>query len=346
MMELIPRRYLHETHRDRLRQLPYRAQQVALGLMLIALMLVPLTGNGYVIGLLTQAMIAVVGAIGLNFVIGFTGQIAIGQAAFMAIGAYTTTILSGKFGVPFLLALPAAGIMTALVSALVAAPTLRLRGFYLAIATFAVHFVVIMLLSRWSYVGSLTGIEVPRPQFAQRDASFFYFVLVVIAFLVHVAFNIERSFLGRAWGAIRDRDLAAAATGISVARYKLWSHAWSGFFVGIGGGLFASFLSYINPEHFPFFLTIQYLGMILVGGLGTVLGSIFGAVFMTLMPEGMRMIAASLSAHVSLPPTLLADAQLILFGVIIIGTLLYAPKGLFGLWQDTKLYFRTWPFRY
>ena len=345
-MQLIPKRYLREGHRDCLRMLPYRAQQVGLAVLLLVLLLLPQSGNGYVIGLLTQVLIAVVGAVGLNFIVGSAGQISIGQAAYMAIGGYTTAILVGKFNVPFLPALLAAGLITAFASALVAAPTLRLRGFYLAMATFAVHFMVIMLISRWSYVGSQSGIDVPRPSFAQGDTRFFYVTLAVTALLVQIAFNIERSFLGRAWGAIRDRDLAAAATGISVARFKLWSHAWSGFYAGITGGLFASFVSYISPEHFPFFVTIPYLGMILVGGLGTVLGSIFGAIFMTLVPEAMRLLAASVPAQMSLAPTELADAQLILFGVIIIGTLLYAPKGLFGLWQDTKLYFQTWPFRY
>jgi branched-chain amino acid transport system permease protein len=344
--ELIPSRYLRQTHRDCRRMLPFRSQQVGMLALAAVLLAAPQSGNGYVIGIMTQTAIAVVGAIGLNFIVGFTGQLAIGQAAYMAIGAYTTAILAGKFHVPFVLAVLGAGAITAVASALVALPTLRLRGFYLAMATFAVHFMTILLVSRWSYVGGQSGVEVPRPDFARGDVAFFFAVCVAMALLVHVAFNIEQSFLGRAWGAIRDRDLAAAATGISLARFKVWSHGLSGLFVGITGGLFAAFMGYITPEHFPFFLTIQYLGMILVGGLGTVLGSIFGAVFMTVIPELIRLVGAGILERTALPVTYLADAQLILFGTIIIVTLLFAPKGLFGLWEDTKTYFKTWPFSY
>ena len=345
-MDIIPKRYLNETQRDQLKMLPYRLQHVGMAVLLIALLWLPQQANGYVLGLLLQAMIAVVGAIGLNFVVGFTGQVALGQAAYMAIGGYTTAVLMGKFGFPFLLALPIGGVFTALVSALVGAPTLRLRGFYLAIATFAVHFVVIMAISRWDFVGAQTGVQVSRPVFATDDLSFYYLTFAILALMVHVAFNIEHSFLGRAWGAIRDRDLAAAAAGISLARFKLWSNVWSGFYVGVAGGLYAAFMSYITPENFTFLLTIQFLGMLLVGGLGTTLGSIFGALFMTLVPEIVRFLPAIFGVSDAITPTLLADAQLTLFGVIIVGTLLYAPKGLFGLWEDIKLYFRTWPFSY
>lgn len=345
-MEIIPKRYLKERQRDRLDMLPYRMQQVGLGLLMIALLWIPPYVNAYALGLLLQIMIAIVGAIGLNFVVGFTGQVAIGQAAYMAIGAYSTGVMTGAFGVPFLIALPAAGVITAFASALVGAPTLRLRGFYLAMATFAVHFLVILAISRWDFVGGQTGLAVDRPTYATSDVHFYYLTLAIVALMVHIAFNLERSFVGRAWGAIRDRDLAAGAAGISLARFKLWANVWSGFYVGIAGGLMAAFLNYISPENFHFLLTVQYLGMILVGGLGTTLGSIFGALFMILLPEFVRLLPDAIGLGSLISPTVLADAQLTLFGVIIIGTLMFAPKGLFGLWNDIKSYFKTWPFRY
>jgi len=345
-VQIIPKRYLKENHRDYLKMVPIRIKQVSLVLLLMALILTPTWAGGYVLGLLTHTMIAVIGAVGLNFMVGFTGQVSLGQAAYMAVGAYTMAIFAGQFGLPFFAALLIAGLITASASVLVGAPTLHLKGFYLSMATFVFHFIVIMLIGRWDFVGTQSGISVPRPVFGKSDGSFFYVTFTVTALLLYCGFNLERSYLGRAWGAIRDRDLAAAAVGISLARLKLWANAWSGFYAGVAGALFASFLSYISPEHFPFLLTIQYLGMILVGGLGTVLGSVFGAVFMSLIPEGIRFLSAVIVEHTKLAPTFFGDAQLVFFGIIIICTLIYAPKGLFGFWEDTKLYFRTWPLSY
>lgn len=344
-MELVPRRYLKETHRDWLVMLPVRAQQVGLLVLVLMLVVLPLRASGYLLHLLTTTATAVVGAIGLNFLTGFTGQVSLGQAAFLAIGAYTTAIV-GKLGLPFGAAILAAGAVTALAAVLVGIPSLRLKGFYLAMATYVFHHIVITVISRWRLLGGQSGLPVNRPAMIRSDLGFYYLTAAVAALLVYCAFNIERSYLSRAWGAIRDRDLAASAMGISLTRYKLLAYAWSGFYVGIAGGLLGAYLRFIAPDYFPFLTAIQYLGMVLVGGLGTVLGSIFGAVFMTIVPEGIRLLAAAVGQHLVLPPTFNGDAQLVVFGVIIVVTVVYAPKGLFGFWEDVKLYFRTWPFSY
>lgn len=344
-MELIPNRYLKETYADFMSMVPVRIQQVGLVLLLSLLLWIPRGATGYVLHLLTTSAMAVIGAVGLNLLTGFTGQVSLGQAAFLAIGGYGVA-LGGKLGVSFWVALPMAGLMTAAASVLVGIPALRLKGFYLAMATFVFHYIVITLVSRWKFLGGMSGITVPRPVLGKSDLAFYYVVFGVCCLLLYAAFNLERSFLGRAWGAIRDRDLAAAAAGINLSGYKLWAYAWSGFFVGVAGGLQASYLGFVAPDYFPFFVAVQYLGMVLVGGLGTVLGSIFGAVFISLVPEAVRLLSAAVSQQVALPPTFAGDAQLVLFGLIIVVTLVYAPKGLFGLWEDAKLYFRTWPFSY
>lgn len=347
---LWPRRYIRERQGEHLRKLPYRYQQVGVAALAISLLLPVMGITDFWLTILLSVFISVIGAIGLNFLSGFSGQISLGQAAFLAVGAYTVGVLSGTYGMPFWVCLPAAAVVTALVSVVVGIPTLRLRGFYVAMVTFAFHFFVQTVLSRWSYTGGSTGIPVDRPVIAGYDLlddrRFYYFVLAICAVMVYFAFTIERSYMARAWGAIRDRDLAAAAVGIPIARYKLFAYAWSGIYVGVAGGLLAWYFTYLTPDNFPFLLAISYLAMILIGGMGVVLGSILGAVFIVLVPEIVRATTDRLDDYIDLPVTFVADAQLVVFGLLIVLTVVYAPKGIYGFWQDTKQYFRSWPFTY
>lgn len=346
-----PQRYIREEQGEHIRKLPYRYQQVGVAVLAVVLLLVPVAGaNDYWITILITTFIAVVGAIGLNFLSGFSGQISLGQAGFLAVGAYTVALLSSRYGLPFWVTLPAAGVVTSLVSVIIGIPTLRLRGFYVAMVTFVFHFFVLTILARWDVTGKQTGIAVERPVIAGidflDDRRFYYLVLIVCALMVYAAFTIERGYMARAWGAIRDRDLAAAAVGIPIARFKLLAYMWSGLYVGVAGGLLAWYFTYLTPDNFPFLLAVSYLGMILVGGMGVVLGSILGAVFITLVPEAVTILADLVDEQVELPVTFLADAQLVVFGFLIVVTVVYAPRGLFGFWQDTKKYLRNWPFTY
>lgn len=346
-----PPRYIRERQSQHIRKLPYRYQQVGVIALALVLLILPVAGaNDFWVTILITTFISVVGAIGLNFLSGFSGQISLGQAAFLAIGGYTVAVLSGNYGMPFWVSLPAAAVVTAIVSVAIGIPTLRLRGFYVAMVTFAFHFFVHTILSRWELTGKQTGIAVERPIIAGinllDDRRFYYFVLAIGALMVYLAFTIERGFMARAWGAIRDRDLAAAAVGIPIARYKLLAYMWSGLYVGVAGGLLAWYFTYLTPDNFPFLLAVSYLGMILVGGMGVVLGSILGAVFVTLVPEAVRIGADLVGGYVELPVTFLADAQLVVFGLLIVVTVVYAPRGLFGFWQDAKKYLRNWPFTY
>jgi branched-chain amino acid transport system permease protein len=348
---LWPKRYVREKQGEHIRKLPYRYQQVGVGALVLLLLLLPLLGiSDFWLTILLSVFISVVGAIGLNFLSGFSGQISLGQAAFLAVGAYTVAVLSGTYGAPFWVALPAAGLLTSVVSVLIGIPTLRLRGFYVAMVTFAFHFFTQNVLGRWEVTGKQTGLSVERPVIGGidfiDDQNFYYLVLLISAVMVYCAFTIERSFMARAWGAIRDRDLAAAAVGIPLARYKLLAYAWSGLYVGIAGGMLAWYFTYLTPDNFPFLLAISYLAMILVGGMGVVLGGILGAIFIVLVPEIVRVGAGRLEQVVDLPVTFLADAQLVVFGLIIVLTVVFAPKGLYGFWQDAKQYLRSWPFTY
>ena len=346
-----PSRYIRERQGDHIRKLPYRYQQVGVIGLTVLLFALPVVGaNDFWVTILITTFIAVVGAIGLNFLSGFSGQISLGQAAFLAVGGYTVAILGGTYGLPFWFTLPAAGVMTAIISVVIGIPTLRLRGFYVAMVTFVFHFFVLTILSRWKLTGTQNGIAVDRPVIGGvdlvDDRRYYYFVLAICLVMVYAAFTIERGYMARAWGAIRDRDLAAAAVGISTTRYKLLAYMWSGLYVGVAGGLLAWYFTYLTPDNFPFLLAISYLGMILVGGMGVVRGSILGAVFITLVPEAVRNIADVVGGHVELPVTFLADAQLVVFGFLIVLTVVYAPRGLYGFWEDTKKYLRNWPFTY
>ncbi len=232
---------------------------------------------------------AIIGAVGLNLLTGFTGQISLGHAAFIGVGGYATAILITRVGIPFWFALPAAGLISAAVGLIIGIPSLRVKGLYLVIATLAAQFILEYVFMHWeSMTRGIRGINVPPPSLGgfvfDTEKSFYFLTLFLVILGVGFARNLVRTKWGRAFVAIRDRDLAAEIMGINLFRYKLVAFGLSSFYAGIAGGLWANFMKVVTPEHFPFSLSIQYLAMIIVGGLGSVLGSIMGAIFMTLGP--------------------------------------------------------------
>ncbi len=343
--------YYKTSYREDLKIFQTRFVKSWLLVLAILLAVFPFVSSQYILYIANLCGIAIIGALGLNILSGFTGQISLGHAAFLAIGAYSSTLLTLKLGIPFWISLPLGGCIAALFGMIIAIPCLRLRGLYLAIATFAFAFTVEYIIVHWSSLTNGTsGLTVPHPSIAgfvfKTDKAFYFLILVFVIFSVTFAKNLFRTEAGRAFIAIRDKDIAAEVIGINLTKYKILSFMTSSFYAGIAGGLYAVTLSSIGPEHFTFLVTIQYIAMVLVGGMGSVLGSILGAIFMTVLPEGIRLLRDVLSHDFPFLITRLADLQSSFYGLAIILVLIFEPKGLFGLWIKQKNYWKGWPYTY
>lgn len=317
-----------------------------LGALVVGILLLPFVIPEFQLHIVNQALVAAVAVIGLNLLIGNTGLISLGHAAFMAIGAYGTVLLTVKFSAPYPIAVLGSALIAALFGIVVALPALRLKGLYLALVTMGFAFVVDFAIRRNDQLGRDNGLAMPVPSIGgvPLDSTFrWYFVLVVVLALVALGVkNLMRRGTGRAFAAIRDRDIAASITGISLTHYKMLSFALSSAIAGIAGGLYAGLIGFINPAHFSLLLSVEFIAMIIIGGLGTVLGSILGALFLTFLPE---IIRSSLEGRFAVLDNGFDDFRTALFGLIIVGVLVWEPDGLVGRWQDTKTYFRAWPYR-
>ena len=331
------------------------ARWTVAAIALVMFAVVPLTLDEYYLSLVNLVSIAVVGALGLNLLVGYTGQISVGHGAFMSVGAYTAANLATRLDAPFWVALPLGGLMAAAVGAIVGMPSLRIKGLYLAIATLAGQLIIEWTINHvtWISGGVQASIEVPRPRLAgfviatQRQMYFFLLVFVVLAIVA--AMNLIRSRIGRAFIAIRDHDVAAEIIGINIFRYKLLAFAISSFYAGVTGVLYTYYLGIANYEQFQITVSIDYLAMIIIGGLGSVLGSIFGAVFVTLLPIVIRYAMEAFGGLVFSSGEVLniiPNLRLIMFGVLIIFFLFVEPEGLNRLWRNIRNYFRLWPFAY
>lgn len=321
---------------------------VVLGVFLIIL---PLIANDYLLYIANIIGIAVVGAVGLNLLTGCTGQISLGHAAFVGVGGYATAILITRCAIPFWFALPIGGLVAALVGLVIGIPSLRVKGLYLCIATLAAQFILEWVFVHWeSLTHGIRGINVPPPHIGslvfQSEKSFYYLTLGVAILGVGFARNVLRTKWGRAFYAIRDRDLAAEMMGINLFRYKLVAFALSSFYAGIAGGLWVSFIKVVTPEHFPFSLSIEYLAMIIVGGLGSVLGSIFGAIFMVVVPELLNVISGATREVFPGLDQLFIPMKDVIFGSLIVLFLIFEPHGLAAIWHRLKNFFTLWPFSY
>lgn len=331
------------------------ARKAMVGVGVLLLIVAPLLLGEYGLSQLNLICIAVVGALGLNILVGYTGQISIGHGAFMSVGAYTAANLAVRLGLPFWITLPAGGLMAALVGAVVGIPSLRIKGLYLAIATLAAQLIIEWTINHvpWISGGAQASILVPKPElFGYRFASqrqLYFLILAVAALAVVATLNLVRSRFGRAFVAIRDQDIAAEITGINIFRYKLVAFAISSFYAGITGVLYTYYLGIANYEQFQIDVSIDYLAMIIIGGLGSVLGSIFGAIFVTLLPVLIRATMEGAGGLVFSPSALdniIPRLSLAIFGAAIIVFLVVEPEGLNRLWRNVRNYFRFWPFSY
>ncbi|MFI4998376.1 MAG: branched-chain amino acid ABC transporter permease [Reyranellales bacterium] len=331
------------------------AKWTVAALALLFVVIVPLALHEYYLSVLNLIFIAVVGALGLNILVGYTGQISLGHGAFMSVGAYTAANLAVRLGLPFWLTLPAGGLMAAFIGVLVGMPSLRIKGLYLAIATLAGQLIIEWTINHVPAIsgGAQASIEVPRPDLfglTLNTQTRLYFFLLFFAVLAIVAtLNLVRSRVGRAFVAVRDQDIAAEIIGIDIYRYKLLAFAISSFYAGVCGVLYTYYFGIANYEQFQLVVSIDYVAMIIIGGLGSVLGSIFGAIFVTLLPIVLRLLlenVGSLFFSEGELANVISGTRLAVFGGLIIFFLIVEPEGLNRLWRNIRSYFRVWPFSY
>ena len=331
------------------------AKWTMVGLAVLFAIVLPMTLEEYYLSILNLIFIAVVGALGLNILVGYTGQISLGHGAFMSVGAYTAANLAVRLGLPFWLTLPAGGLMAAFIGALVGIPSLRIKGLYLAIATLAGQLIIEWTINHVPAIsgGAQASIQVPRPDLfgfvLNTQGRLYYFLLFFAVLAIVATLNLIRSRMGRAFIAVRDQDIAAEIIGIDIFRYKLLSFAVSSFYAGVTGVLYTYYLGIANYEQFQLGVSIDFLAMIIIGGLGSVLGSIFGAVFVTLLPIVIRTLmeqVGSLFFSDSELANVVSGTRLAVFGGLIIFFLVIEPEGLNRLWRNVRSYFRVWPFSY
>jgi branched-chain amino acid transport system permease protein len=315
-----------------------------------ALVLFPFAADDYWLFLACMVGIHVVATTGLNILTGYTGLLSLGQAAFMGVGAYTVALAETRLGTPFAVNLALAGITTAAVGVAVGVPSLRVKGLYLAIATIAASFILHFVFQNWTAVtGGIRGVNVPPARLLGEDLArpfeLYWVIAPVAAVLVLAAANLFRTRIGRAFIAVRDRDISAELLGIPLLRYKLMSFGLSAFYAGIAGGLWAYLFRVVTPESFPFVYSIFFLAAVIVGGMGTILGGILGAVFMTMVPEILKLIVGLVSPWFPEAVAILSPARTVVFGLLIIGFLIFEPHGLAEIWRRIRRFFHLWPFR-
>jgi branched-chain amino acid transport system permease protein len=324
---------LVESYKDELKLIEKPWKGIWIGLVLTVLILLPWFGDAHLVYVTTLIYIYAIGVQGQNILIGYTGQISLGQAGFLAIGAFTFGHLS-RAGAPLLFSILGAATLTGLFGIIVGFPSLRLKGPYLAIATLGFGIAVYQILAAYEILsGGRMGMVVRKlpPIFGlSREVSMYYFTFLLGLCFTLLSYNMLSSYMGRAFIAVRDNDIAAEAMGVNLTHYKLLSFGISSFYTGIQGALYGLLLGFLDPQMFTFFETVTIFIAVIIGGLASVEGSIFGAAFVILVPR-------VLSETKALVP--------VFFGVTVILIMIYEPLGLAGRWMKIRLYFRNWPFR-
>lgn len=320
---------------------------------LLFLFTTPLYLGNYWLGVANLIGITLIAATGLNILIGYCGQLSIGHAGFIAVGAYTSAILTNRLELPFLVGLICAGFTAGLIGLIFGIPSVRVKGFYLAITTIAAQFIIIWVINHWSSVtGGFVGIKVPYASIGgfvfRSEASQFYLIISIAVLAIFFAKNLARTRIGRAFIAIRDNDLAAEVMGINLFYYKLLAFFIGCFLAGIAGSLLAHWIGFMNAEQFSLTESILYIGMIIIGGLGTTLGPIFGVVFIRLLQQILTVEVVPFLERTSttLPAGFATGVAPMLFGLVIVLFLILEPRGLAHRWALFKSAYRLWPFSY
>lgn len=320
---------------------------------LVVLFTAPLYLSNYWLSVFNLIGITLIAAIGLNLLVGYCGQLSIGHAGFIAVGAYTSAILTNRFDMPFLVGLIGGGLVSGLVGLIFGLPSVRVKGFYLAITTIAAQFIIIWVINHWGLTGGFNGMTVPVATIGglvfKTETSQFYLIIGISVLSVFFAKNLARTKVGRAFIAIRDNDLAAEVMGVNLLYYKLLAFFIGCFFAGIAGALLAHYWRSLNAEMFSFTDSILYIGMIIIGGLGTSLGPILGVAIIQLLQKVLLpiyLVPFLEHSFTMLPSGFATGVSPMLFGLIIVLFLILEPRGLAHRWALFKSAYRLWPFSY
>ena len=334
-----------------------RFHKVVFALFLLLLLALPHVVGVEIVSMINQIAITSIATVGLMILVGYAGQISLGQSAFMAVGAYTSALLVTRLGFPFLIALPCAGLSAGLAGLVFGVPSLRLKGFYLAMATLAASFIIpwLIIWVRPDITGGVhPGLAVPAPEIfgypINTEVSMYYLAVSVTGIMVYFAINLTRSRIGRALVAIRDNDLAAEVLGINVFKYKLIAFFICSVYAGVAGALWGHWQRVLNPEHFTLMDSVWYLGMIVVGGLGSIVGAIFGTIYIRVLEHLVTNVAPALESMI---PSGLAGGYGIYifvglgamaFGLSMVFFLIFEPRGINHLWRICLATWRLHPF--
>jgi branched-chain amino acid transport system permease protein len=350
----IPCGKYHTNYREDMAVIRNKMQWRLLAGFAVLLCVLPLIIGKAWIGLINAIGISVIVVLGLNILTGYCGLISLGQSAFMGIGAYTCAVLAGKLGLPFWVTIPCAGLVSGLIGIIFGLPAVRIKGFYLVVASIAAQFVfdftILHLLPR-DFTGKETGLSVPTanlgPLSFDSETKIFYLIMGLVAVGIFFARNILRTRVGRAFIAIRDNDLAAQAMGVDLFLYKIIAFFICSVYAGVGGAIWAYYVRYIGIEQFNVWFSIWFVGMLIVGGLGTFMGSIFGVVFIKLLQELVTISGPFLNQiFPAIGPSIVFAGVNVLFGLVIVLFLIFEPKGIAHRWEIFKSYYRLFPFKY
>lgn len=337
-------RFLFKTdYAQDLRLFKHSGQVFWYGLLMLVLLAAPWWAGEYVMSQLHFICIYSIVGLGLMLLVGFTGQISLGHAAFLGIGAYTEALLQAK-GVPFAISLPGAALVAAAFGWILGLPALRLKGIYLAMATFAFNIVVVEVLARWeSLTAGNTGLHVKGIELfglkLDTDYSFYYLCLGLTVLCILGAMNLLRSPTGRAFVAIRDSEISASCMGVNLATYKTMSFALSAALTGIAGALYAHKVSFISPEQFTLLQSIELVTIVILGGVGFLHGAVLGAAFLIVLPQMISLAKDYLPGSVAA-----SGLQAIVFGLVLIVFIIFEPLGLYGRWLKIRTWFELFPF--
>ncbi len=325
-----------------------RTKKISFAAFCLLLAVFPFVASTLMLDLANQVFLAAIGAIGLMLLTGFAGQISLGHAGLLAAGAFTTGILAREFGTPFWVTLPASAVTGAILGAIFGLPAIRLRGLYLAVSTLGLYFLVIYLASeyetRWAFSAGLmldpleiAGLEI------LKGWQWYIILLAFVGGTTLIALNLLRSKTGRAWNALKTNETVAKAMGVNVNASKLLVFVISSVITSVAGCLFAYYHSFVSVGAFPLILSIHYVAMVIIGGLGSILGALLGAAFVVLLPHVVETVTGMLPLPDNISGLIFSINQAV-FGLVMISFLLFEPDGLVGIWKRIQNYFLLWPF--